>query len=221
MSDNTLDNGSTDTNTENQAQKTYTQEEFDRHMAGLKASMTKKLSKQFEDLGDLDELRELKRQAETRRTEEAKKRGDFDRLMQELAQKKDAEIQKRDQIIREYRVNTPLIEAASRYNAVNAEQVKRLLNDRVRLNDTGDVEVVDESGKAIYADNGRPLEVDDLVRSFLDSNPHFRSANPASTNTKSSVSAPSPKAVDVSTLDMNNPDDRARYREHRKALGLR
>ena len=223
MSEQNIGNEVTGTSetTQAQSEKTFTQQEVNEIVARAKGTVERKYSKALEDLGDIDELRTLKQQAEERRTEEAKKRGEFDRLMQELATKKDAEITKRDQIIREYRVNTPLIEAASRYNAVNAEQVRRLLNDRVRLNDTGDVEVVDDSGQPRYSDKGKPLGVEDLVREFLDSNPHFRSANPATTNTKSSVSAPTPKPVDVTKLDMNNPDDRARYREHRKALGLR
>ena len=223
MSEQNIGNEVTGTSetTQAQSEKTFTQQEVNEIVARAKGTVERKYSKAFEDLGDIDELRTLKQQAEERRTEEAKKRGEFDRLMQELATKKDAEITKRDQIIREYRVNTPLIEAASRYNAVNAEQVRRLLNDRVRLNDTGEVEVVDDSGQPRYSDKGKPLGVEDLVREFLDSNPHFRSANPATTNTKSSVAAPTPKPVDVTKLDMNNPDDRARYREHRKALGLR
>ena len=204
-------------NAESQAQsaKTYTQEEFDRHMAGLKSSLQKKYDKVFAELGDIDELRQLKQQAESKKLEEAKKRGEFDRVMQELAAKKDAEIQKRDSIIKEYKVNTPLLSAAAQYRAVNAEQVKALLQNQVRLNDDGDVEVVDSKGTVRYTDSGAPLTVNDLVREFLDSNPHFVAATPATTNTKSSVSARGTE-IDVSKLDMRNPEHRRLYAEIKK-----
>ena len=179
----------TDTQANEQSQattaKTYTQEEFDQHMAGLKASLTKKLLKPYEDLGDPDELRNLREEAQKRQTEQQLKRGEFEKTLQELASKKDAEIQKRDSIIKEYKVNTPLVSAAAKYRAVNADQVKQLLASNLRLNDEGEVEVLDKKGAVRYNDSGEPLAVDDLVREFLDSNPHFVSASAATTNTRS------------------------------------
>jgi hypothetical protein len=207
---------------ENQAPatKTYTQDEFDRHMAGLKSSLQKKYEKTFSDLGDIDELRALKTQAEAKKLEEAKKRGEFEKVLQELAAKKDAEIQKRDSVIKEYKVNTPLLSAAAQYRAVNAEQVKALLSHNVRLNPEGEVEVVGNDGSVRYSDTGAPLGVNDLVREFLDSNPHFVQSSPATTNSKSSVSNPSPGKLDISSLDMKDPEHRRQYAEYRKVNGL-
>lgn len=225
MSDQSLDtnNLATDATEPNQAPatKTYTQEEFDNHMAGLKNSLTKKFSKQFEELGDIDELRSLKQQAEAKKLDDAKKRGEFEKVLQELAAKKDAEISRRDSIIKEYKVNVPILSAAAKYNAVNAEQVKALLATNVRLNDSGDVEVVDTKGSVRYTDKGEALGVEDLVREFLDSNPHFKLSNPATTNTKSNIANKAQAKVDITKLDMSNPEHRAAYKEHRKSLGLR
>jgi len=222
MSDHSLDTTQvTDTqvDTENQAQaaKTYTQEEFDRHMAGLKSSLQKKYDKVLSELGDLDELRGLKEQAESKKLEDAKKRGDFEKVLQELAAKKDAEIQKRDTVIKDYKVNMPLLSAAAQYRAVNAEQVKALLNNQVRLNADGEVEVVDNKGAVRYNDSGAPVGVDDLVKEFLDANPHFVQPTPATTNAKSNVNASTPKGIDISKLDMKNPDHRKIYAESQKA----
>ena len=202
-----------DAGSQAQATKTYTQEEFDRHMAGMKASLQKRFEKQFAELGDIEELKSLKQQAESKKLEDAKKRGDFEKVMQELAAKKDAEIQRRDAVIKEYKVNTPLLSAAAQYRAVNAEQVKALLANQVRMNDQGDVEVVDNSGSVRYKDNGETMGVNDLVREFLDLNPHFVQSTPATTNTKSSVNAPAPGQVDISKLDMKNPQHRKLYAE--------
>lgn len=202
-------------------QKTYTQEEFDRHMAGLKNSITKKFEKQFADLGDLDELRNMKAEAEKKAQAEAIKRGEFEKTLQELAQKKDAEISKRDSVIKEYKVNSPLLDAAARYKAVAPEQVKALLTGSVRLNEDGDVEVVGADGSVRYDDSGNPLSVDVLVREFLDSNPHFVQPAPATTNTKSNTNVSKDTKLDIAKLDMQNPEHRAIYREYRKSQGLR
>jgi hypothetical protein len=226
MSDNTLVNDTatdaTSDNLDNQAQnaKTYSQQEVDNMMARMKGSLEKKLLKPYADLGDPDELRSLKTEAEKRAQEQQIKRGEFEKTLQEKAAKWEAEISKRDSVIKEYKVNVPILSAAAKYNAVNAEQVKALLSSNVRLNDSGDVEVVDTKGSVRYTDKGEPLAVEDLVREFLDSNPHFRVANPATTNTRSNTHGKGNGPLDVSKLDMNNPEHRLLYREHRKTLGL-
>lgn len=205
----------TDLNTENQAQatKTYTQEEVDNMMARMRGSLEKKLLKPYEGLGDPEELKALREDAAKRQTEQQIKRGEFEKTLQDLAAKKDAEIQRRDSIIKEYKVNTPLLSAAAQFKAVNAEQVKALLSNQVRLNDTGDVEVVDNSGAVRYKDSGEPLGVEDLVQEFLLSNPHFVQPTPATTNTKSSHTNGADTAIDFSKLDMKNPEHRRMYAE--------
>ncbi len=222
MSDNTLaTNNATDAadeSLENQAPatKTYTQEEVDNMMARMKGSLQKKLLKPYEDLGDPEELRSIKTEWEKKQQEQQIKRGEFEKTLQELAAKKDSEIQKRDSIIKEYKVNVPLLSAAAKHNAVNAEQVKALLAQNVRLNQDGEVEVVDSKGSVRYNDAGEPVGVDDLVREFLDSNPHFRASGPTTTNTKSNVSNVSPSKIDISKLDMKNPEHRKLYAEAMK-----
>lgn len=226
MTDQTLANtqatDAAEQNSGNQAQatKTYSQQEVDDMMARMKGSLQKKLLKPYEDLGDPEELRALRQEAEKRQQEQQIKRGEFERTLQELAAKKDAEIQKRDQIIKDYRVNTPLLNAAAQHKAVNAEQVRQLLSSSVRLNDLGDVEVVDTKGSVRYQDNGQPLGVEDLVREFLDSNPHFRSAAPATTNTKSMIATGNTAKLDISKLDMKNPEHRKLYAQYRKETGI-
>lgn len=209
--------------TENQAQagKSYSQEEVDNMMARMRGSLEKKLLKPYADLGDPEELRQLREEANKRQQEQQIKRGEFEKTLQELAAKKDAEIQRRDSIIREYKVNTPLLSAAATHRAVAPEQVKSLLSSQVRLNNDGDVEVVDNQGSVRYSDNGTPYSVEDLVREFLDSNPHFKSATPSTTNTRSNVSQTSSVGrVDVSKLDMTKKEDRKLYSEYRKSAGL-
>jgi hypothetical protein len=222
MSDNTLvqdtATDATDLNTGNQAQaaKTYSQEEVDNMMARMKGSLEKKLLKPYAELGDPEELRNIKTEYERRQQEQAIKRGEFEKTLQELASKKDQEIQKRDSIIKEYKVNVPLLSAAAKLGAVNAEQVKALLAQNVRLNQEGEVEVVSQDGSVRYKDNGEALGVDDLVQEFLLSNPHFRAATAATTNTKSSITPAVGSKVDISKLDMRNPEHRKIYAEAKR-----
>jgi hypothetical protein len=91
------------------------------------------------------------------------------------------------------------------------------LANQVRLNQDGDVEIVDTNGAVRYADNGAPIGVSDLVREFLDSNPHFKMASPSTTNTKSNVSNVSTGKIDISKLDMKNPEHRKLYAEAQRA----
>ena len=203
-----------------QAVKTFTQDEVNSILARTKSQLEKKYASKYEDLGDPEELRNIKSDYEKRQQEQQIKRGEFEKTLQELAAKKDAEIQKRDSVIKEYKVNVPILSAAAKFNAVNAEQVKSLLAQNVRLNSEGEVEVVDEKGSVRYNDRGEPVAVEELVRGFLDSNPHFKMASPSTTNTRSNISSGSAEKLDISKLNMSNPEHRKIYSQHRKSLGL-
>ena len=221
MSDNTLandDTGSLDNNNQ-VTEKTYTQKEVDDMMARTKSAVQRKVSSKYEDLGDIEELRQLKVEAEQRRLEDQKKRGEFDKIVADLAAKKDAEIAKRDEIIKSYTVDLPLVNAAAQYGSVNPKQVQALLKPNLRLNDSGEVEVLDDKGTVRYSDKGQPFRVEDLVKEFLDTNPHFKSAGPTTTQTKSNVSQ-SREKLDITKLNMSNPADRKLYAEFRKSSGL-
>lgn len=216
MSENTLaTNDATDADlNENQAEavKTYSQQEVDNMMARMRGSLEKKLLKPYEGLGDPNELRALREEAQQKKQEEQIKRGEFEKTLQELAAKKDSEIQKRDSIIEQFRVENPLIQAASEFRSVNPEQVKRLLRTSVRLNNDGEVEVIDDKGSVRYNDAGQPLQVRDLVKEFLDTNPHFVQPTPSTSNSRHSIKAESSQ-LDISKLDMKNPEHRKIYAE--------
>jgi hypothetical protein len=221
MSDNTLAGDDTDSslNTNQANEKTYTQKEVDDMMARTKSAVQKKVASKYDDLGDPEELRQLKADYEQRKLEEQKKRGEFDSIIANLAAKKDEEIRKRDDIIRNYTVDLPLVNAAAQYGSVNPSQVKALLKSNVRIGESGEVEVLDEKGTVRYSDKGQPFRVEDLVKEFLDTNPHFKAAGPSTTQAKSNVSQ-SREKVDISKLNMSNPADRKIYAEYRKTAGI-
>ena len=201
-------------------EKTFTQAEVNAILAKTKSQLEKKYVSKYEELGDPEQLREIVSQHQKIQQEQQLKRGEFDRVIQELAAKKDAEIQKRDRVIESFKVETPIVDAAARYRAVNPEQVKALIRNQVRLSQDGEVEVLDDKGVVRYDDSGKPVSVDSFVQSWLQSNPHFVSAAPATTNTKSNVTGNTTKKVDIAKLDMKNPEHRKIYSDYRKTAGL-
>lgn len=222
MSDQTLANDmGTDPagDTANQvSSKTFTQEEVNAILARTKTQLERKFASKYEDLGDPDQLRQIKTDWEKKQEEAQVKRGEFEKILQEKAAKWESEVQKRDAIIREYKVNTPVVSAAAKYRAVNPQQVQTLLSQNLRLNNEGEVEVVDTKGSVRYNDAGQPLAVEDLVKEFLDANPHFVSAAPSTTNSLSNIRGGGDGVkVDVSKLNMKNPEHRKLYAEAKAA----
>ena len=200
--------------------KTYTQDEFDRHSAGLRKSIEAKFSKQFEELGDINELKQMRQQAEEVKRQEAIKRGEFENILKDLASKKDEEIRAKNRIIEEYTVNTPLINAAAQYKAVNPQQVVKLLRENVRLGENGRAEVLDDNGSVKYDASGNLYTPEAYVKDWLDQNPHFMSAAPSTTTTKSSTASGNGlDTFDINNLDLTRPDHRELYKKAR-AKGL-
>jgi hypothetical protein len=216
----TTEGTETSQNEHQATEKTFTQAEVNAILAKTKTQLEKKYTSKYEELGDPDQLREIVSQHQKIQQEQQLKRGEFDRVIQELAAKKDAEIQKRDKVIESFKVETPIVDAAARYRAVNPDQVKALIRNSVRLNPDGEVEVLDDKGGVRYDDSGRPVSVDSFVQSWLQSNPHFVSASPATTNTRSNVTGATMKKVDMKNLDMKNPEHRKIYADYRKTAGL-
>lgn len=222
MSDNTsATTEATENSAENtQATKTFTQEEVNAILAKTKSQLEKKFSSKFEDLGDPDELREIVNTYRKQQTDQQLKKGEFEKVLQEVVSKKDLEIQKRDKMIEEFKVNTPILDAAARFRAVAPDQVKALVRSNVRLNADGEVEVIDGEGKVRYDDKtGRPISVDSFVQEFLNKNPHFVSPTPSTTAARSNVGS-RPDQIDITKLDMSKPEHRKIYAEYRKTAGL-
>jgi hypothetical protein len=216
MSENTLASEVIDTsaNEQSQAERTYTQREVDDMMARTRSAVTKKVASKYEELGDPDELRSIVESHRKHQQDQQLKRGEFDKILQDVVSKKDLEIQKRDKMIETFKVETPIVDAAARYRAVNPEQVKALIRNQVRLNADGDVEVLDDRGEVKRDDNGRPVDVDFIVQDFLNRNPHFVQPAPSTTAARSSLNVQT-SSTDLGSLDLKNPEHRKIYAEQR------
>jgi len=208
----------TDTSTESnsQASKTFTQDELNAILAKTKSQLEKKLTSKYADLGEPDELRDIVTNYRKQQQDLDLKKGNFEKIVSELNAKTAAEIAKRDSIIREFKLEQPLMNYAAQYRSVNPEQVKQLLRNNLRLNEDGEVEVLDAKGAVRYSDKGKALSVEQYVQEWLTANPHFVNAAPSTTNTSGGVRDNSPGPIDLNNLDMTRADHRKIYADARR-----
>jgi len=199
--------------------KTYTSKEFNDAMAAIKHRAKEQASRKFEGV-DVKKYRDLLQQEEDNILEEQKKRGEFEKILKDTAEKKDQRIDQLHKQLNSIKVDDALLQASAKHKAISPEQVVQLVKSFVKLNDTGDVEVVDKNGAPRYAESGEPLSIDLLMKEWLDSNPHFISAGPQGSGAKSNTQTQGITPVDISKLDMNDPVQRKLYAEHRKAQGI-
>ena len=91
------------------------------------------------------------------------------------------------------------------------------MKNDIKLNETGNVEILDKNGIARYNKQGELLTTDELVQEFLTQNPHFVSATPSGSGSVSNVDRQElNKPLNLSELNFNNPEDRKKYAEYKK-----
>ena len=120
---------------------------------------------------DRKALEQHKREVERRKKEEESHRKGL-----QVAQE---ENEKLVRTISELKVDKALISASSSNNAVNPNQVRHLLKDRVRLGEDLEPIVLDEKGERQLNQNGEFMTVEEQVSLFLAQNPHLVKASPA------------------------------------------
>jgi len=107
--------------------------------------------------------------------------------------------------------------SSSKNKAINPDQVVELLKNDIKLNESGNVEILDKNGIARYNKQGELLTTDELVQEFLTQNPHFVSATPSGSGSVSNVDRQElNKPFNLSELNFNNPEDKKKYAEYRK-----
>ena len=211
----------TDTQVSQEQDTRLSQDEVNRVVAERVARERAKFEKKYANV-DLDHYKTLVEKEEARRTEELEKRGEFEKLLKEQAEKFNGKIQQYESELTSIKVDGALLGEASSQRAINPQQVVQLLKGQIKLNEAGNVDVVDANGNVRYDENGSPLKVSTLVNEFLTANPHFVSAGPNGSGTGQGVGKQENLVDnDVTKLNMDNPEHRARYREIMKAKGIR
>ena len=220
MEENTVEQ-TTETNELQEVQEkvsvnTFTQEELnnivERRLAKERGSLYKKLG-----VDDLDTaVNAVKTQKDLEERQRIQK-GEFEEILKSKTQEWNTERSNLEGQLKDIKINKSLLSSASKNKAINPDQVVELLNRDIKLNETGNVEILDKSGMARYNSNGELLTTDELVQEFLTQNPHFVSATPSGSGSVSNVDRSElSKPLNLSDLDMNNPSDRKMYSEYRK-----
>lgn len=199
----------------------FSQEDVDKIVADRIARERRKFEKRYEGV-DIDTYRELTAKQEKEREDRLKAKGEFERVLKETVEKKDSTIKTLQSQISSIKVDGALVDTASKYRAISPNQVVKLLKDQVRLNETGDVEVIDaKTGQTRYGEDGTHFTIDGLVKEFITENPHFVSAGPAGSGTTTKKGDSGAGAtIDITKLDMSNAEHRKIYADYRKKTGV-
>lgn len=201
--------------------KTYTQEQLDAIAAQIRKKEEARVSRKFEGV-DVEHYRTLAEKEEQSKIEIQKKKGEFEQILKDQQAKAADKIQGLTSELTKIKVDGALLNAASTLKAINPDQVVRLVREQIKMDEAGQVEIIDsKTGQTRYSDTGEPLSVDGLVSEFLKSNPHFQQPGmPGAGSTSNTKSADLDGKVDITKLDMNNPEHRKVYADYRKKSGL-
>ena len=206
--------------TENQEQEStntpsFTQEQLDKIIEDRLAKQRRALEKRYAGV-DVERYRKLTAAEEQQQLEDAKAKGEFEKILKDTVGKKDSTIEQLRSELHGVKVQGAVLSSANKAGAINAAQVSALLSNQIKLGDDGNVEIVDTNGNPRYNEKGDPMDVDTLVGQFLESNPHFKAATPGGTNSQTNVAPASSGKINLADLDMNNPDHRKIYAEAKR-----
>ena len=144
-------------------------------------------------------------------------KGEFEEILKNKTQEWNKEKASLESQLVDIKINKSLLSSASKNKAINPDQVVSLLQPQIKLNESGNVEILDNNGLPRYNSKGELFTTDELVQEFLTQNPHFVSATPSGSGTVSNVDRTElNKPLNLSDLDMTNPSDRKKYAEYRK-----
>jgi len=192
-------------------QKTFTQEQIDNiiktRLEAEKSKYEKKLQEEESQKAELLKEQQLK---------EAKSKADIEKIMQERLSEKDSELQKVKDQIKKEKVDNSILSIANKEKSINAQKVVALLKNEVKYNDDGRIEVVDNNSNVRYNSSGELLTIEDRVKEFLDSNPHFRQGSLSGSGSQSAIGGKTVKPFNLQDLDLTKPEDRKAYQEYRK-----
>jgi len=197
--------------TEAPKEQTFTQDQLDNIIkTRLEAEKTKAQKMLEEEAKKKEEL--LKEQ----QLKEAKSKAEIEKIMQERLSEKEQELNRYKDQIRKEKVDNSILSIANKEKSINAQQVVALLKNEVKYNDDGRIEVVDNNSNVRYNANGELLTIEDRVKEFLDSNPHFRQGSLSGSGSQSAIGGNTVKPFNIQDLDMSKQEDRNKYAEYRK-----
>jgi hypothetical protein len=203
-----------ETNTEVKAEtksNTFTQEQLDNIIKSRLEAEQRKYEKKLQE-----EEKQREEIIKQKQLEEAKTKQDLEKIMQERLKEKEEELSRYKNQIKKEKVDNSILSVASSYKAINPAQVVSLLKDEVKYTDDGRIEIVDNNSNIRYNSKGELLTIEDRVKEFLDSNPHFRQGSLSGSGSQSAIGGNTVKPFNLQALDLTKPEDRKTYAEYRK-----
>jgi len=192
-------------------QNTFTQEQLDNIIKSRLEAEQRKFEKKIQE--EEKQKAELLKQREL---EEAKTKQDLEKIMQDRLKEKEDELLRYKNQIKKEKVDNSILSVASQNKAVSPAQVVALLKDEVKYTDDGRIEVVDNNSNVRYNEKGELFTIEDRVKEFLDSNPHFRQGSMSGQGSQSAIGGNTVKPLKIQDLDLSKPEDRKTYAEYRK-----
>jgi len=192
-------------------QQTFSQEQLDNI---IKSRLEAEKSKYEKKLQEEEKVKQEELKQE--QLKEAKTKADLEKIMQERLSEKEKELSNYKMQIKKEKVDNSILSIANKEKSINAQQVVSLLKDEVRYTDDGRIEVVDNNSNVRYNTKGELLTIEDRVKEFLDSNPHFRQGSLSGSGSQSAIGGKTVKPFNIQDLDLTNPEDRKTYAEYRK-----
>lgn len=201
--------------------ETFSQDAVNKIVAERVAKEKAKYDKKYSGI-DVDHYNRLVEAEEKARQTDLEKRGEFEKLLKEQADKFSTKISQYQSELTSIKIDGALLSEASNLKAVNPNQVTQLLKGQLKLNEAGTVDVIDNnSGQVRYNDKGEPIQVKDLVQEFLQANPHFVSAGPSGSGVGQGTGKQQTVIDnDISKLNMSNPEHREQYRKIMASKGI-
>lgn len=192
-------------------QNTFTQEQLDNIIKSRLEAEQRKYEKKIQE--EEKQKAEILKQKEL---EEAKTKQDLEKIMQDRLKEKEDELSRYKMQIKKEKVDNSILSVASQNKAVSPAQVVALLKDEVKYTDDGRIEVVDNNSNVRYNEKGELFTIEDRVKEFLDSNPHFRQGSLSGQGSQSAIGGNTVKPLKIQDLDLSKPEDRKTYAEYRK-----
>lgn len=192
-------------------QNTFTQEQLDNIIKSRLEAEQRKFEKKIQE--EEKQKAEILKQKEL---EEAKTKQDLEKIMQDRLKEKEDELSRYKMQIKKEKVDNSILSVASQNKAVSPAQVVALLKDEVKYTDDGRIEVVDNNSNVRYNSKGELFTIEDRVKEFLDSNPHFRQGSLSGQGSQSAIGGNTVKPLKIQDLDLSKPEDRKTYAEYRK-----
>ena len=192
-------------------EQTFTQAQLDNIIKSrLEAEKTKHQRQLDEQKKKDDELLKEKQ------LQDAKTKAEIEKLMKERIAEKDQEIINMKNMIKKEKIDNSVMSVASKMNAVNPQQIVELMKNNIKLSDDNRIEILDKHNNIRYNDKGELLTIEESVKEFLDTNPHFSKGSLSGVGSQSSIEGKTVKPFKISDLDMSKAEDRQKYAEYRR-----